>query len=344
MATLLPILASCKDDEETPTRTQAEVVEITAVFVPGGLGDRGFSDNVYEGIYRIKEYYKGDQIVAIRPLIPQDEQEAYKYIEQWFADDSSEYRRLLVTVGDAYGAWFEKNPHWRPKGQDDVLFLDSRVSIENCYSRYITLYGLSYMAGLFVKNLGSETPFVLKANNIDFPINEAANAFWLGYRGTTEHFMNFTLTLADSANQGYNLPDSAFQLCTLLNYLGFDFVYPLCGYSNQGLFRFMRSEMAERLDDRRIYTCGMDADQYCYSTQILFSIVKRYDLVLEQFVTDWLQHKKMDKKVTFGLGTEHAVYIVSPLYQDMVDYRFIDSIQQVSIAFEQRYLDSAYAH
>lgn len=324
LVALSSFLSSCKKDEEQPVAS-SEPCYISVVFPTKGVGDRGFNDNVYEGIFRVKEFYKGPAPLSIRIVIPDNHLKAVEYMKHWFETNTSD-RRLLVVVGDVYKLDFQDHPNWRPSKNSDVLLLDFGDAPDGFYLRSIPLYGLSYLAGLVLPHFYKGDIVTISANPVDAPLKESIDGLMDGYslavNDTSFHF--FHTYIAEEAGEGYDKPDEVFAMCLQQreeNHGGDfheGFIFPVCGSSAQGVYRFLRTYFNDGHDgDGMFLTCGLDVSQSEYSIYVVFSLIKNYNYLLERFIYDWVDKKKMPYKERLGVGTEYADLIFGDLYFDL---------------------------
>lgn len=335
------VFAACSKDEE-PATVKDGVQHITVLFSPNALGDRGYNDNVFEGIYRFKEYYAGSRDVVIKYVVPNSNAEIDEIIQEWFATQSS-MRRLLVITTSEIAMRFSDHPDWRPRKNCDVLFLDSDLAIEGIYTRNIFLYGLSHLAGQMTMRLGFDTSAIVLANPIDPQLQDAAHGFMDGFRvaGGTINDADIYY-LADQSGMGYDRSDSMFSLAYHLGMKRYKFVFPVCGGSTQGLYNFCRSIFSWR-NNISFLTCGLDVDQQDNAIYVLFSLLKRYDLCLENFMNDWVLEKKTSLRQNYGLDSPYAECVIADdfliLFEAAQVEKDLPEMNRRAVEAEQQYMN-----
>lgn len=335
------LLASCEKEEESEAVVDNSVQNIMVLFNPHALGDHAFNDNVFEGLYRLKENYTGSRNVVIRYKVPQTEEEAERNIQQWI-ENASSMRRLLVIVGSNYAEYFCQHPEWRPSKNSDIVFIDSDLEVDGIYCRNISLYGLGHLSGQMVKYIGFSRAAIVMANPLESPLREAARGFMDGFRsqGGVIDIKSDIYYLADNMGEGFDQSDSLFSLAYSLSKKKYPFVFPLCGGSVQGLYRFVRSVYSWDLETF-ITTCGVDADMQNSAASVIFSIVKRYDLCLEQFLSDWIAGKHLELRVKYGLDSPFAEFITA---EDLFDSESFGSelleLKRRAVDAEKQYLNN----
>lgn len=340
---VLSLLAvACSSDDENGAGDVSGDAEITIVFSTNGLGDRSFNDNILEGVYQIRQKYANNPSISIGNVIPTSTDQLLSYLQTWF-NTPKNTRRLLVLVSSTSADCLAAHPEWTKQDGDDILLLDSRQALENAYTRFLSLYGVSHFSGQVLKVLGLNKAAVILANSYDQPIQEAARGFAEGFRLQGGSFSDTSdvYVLSDKAGEGYDLADSLFRLSYTLDQQGYRFVYPLCGGSSQGLYRYTRHFLVMEKADP-FYTCGVDVDQQEYSPHVGFSVVKRYDLLLQDFVDKWLAGKYQEQRLELGLESDYVAFVAADgvdLRDDIPQDR-LDQIRAAAIEAERQLLNN----
>lgn len=129
---LLMLCFSCSGDEEPLPAKNKPLFEIMVVFAPGQLGDRGYADNVMEGINLLSFQSNGeeneDDGVDVRFVSPWSFSTIDHTIEKWventespFSDDS--YRRRLLVLTEPYMVNMLRSSSNKLRPTDEVLLL-----------------------------------------------------------------------------------------------------------------------------------------------------------------------------------------------------------------------------
>lgn len=339
---LLAVACSNDDNQADSDNTAAQPV-VSLLLSVDGLGDRGFNDSIFAGLCRVYEQYGAQYQVAIDHLVPASDDEAVNYLTRWFADDSKT-PRLLVVGNDALASLVVSHPEWRCNANSQVLLLDTHHTLPGMYTRYISLYGGSHLGGQVVKALGVERAAVVKSNIYDVAVQESAQAFIDGFRyaGGVLDTSRDVFLLADQGGAGYTEADSLFRLSYHLDSQGYRFVFPVCGGSSQGIFRYTRQRLA-LASENPFYTCGMDADQQNYSRRVAFSLVKDYSRCLLHFVGHWLAHQSQPLYAWYGLDSEYMNLIIADGYEFMVTPSELETMRQQALEAEQKQMEN-FAH
>ena len=62
----------------------------------------------------------------------------------------------------------------------------------------------------------------------------------------------------------------------------YDFIYPVMGGSNMGIFRYLRE------NPEGPWVAGMDVDQSPYSSNVVGNVIKHIDEILVELVRGWI--------------------------------------------------------
>ncbi|WP_407444699.1 BMP family ABC transporter substrate-binding protein [Fibrobacter sp.] len=276
-----------------------------------------YNDNIYKGF---REALKVHENLAVEAYTPIDEDDAEKVIAQWFAEKSNPAvtdfvkKRLLVLADASFEALLEEHRDWRNSDGNEILWLDSRnLDSLNVYSRYIPLYGASHLAGQVIHEFGVEKAACVLANPVLEPLEQSFEGFRDGFKESGGTFdANDAYYLATSASGGFNMADSLYRLSYELDSAGYRFVFPVAGGSSAGILRYTR----EFADSNTFYTCGMDSDQQAYSKRVAFSVIKRMDTVVKEFVNQWMADSTLEMAKTFGLLDGYADIVIADAFKD----------------------------
>ena len=333
---LIPCLTACSDDDES-SKHETAVPQVTLLFPVNGLGDRSYSDNIYEGACRAKARIRLNQEVEFIEYVPTNTTDAEAFMTQWISD-ASHARRLLIVCESSFTSWMDKHPEWKSTPEREILWLDVDKESERYHTRYISLYGVSYMAGKAVTIMGIERSAIVLANPENAPLLEAAAGFFDGQKasGGLCSPNEDVYLLADHAGEGFDAQDKLFNLAYQLEQSGYRFVFPVCGGSSQGLYSYTRTRSDGAHDT--FYTCGLDVDQQAYSKQVAFSLIKRYDQMVEDYLLDWAEEQPIESWLYGDIANGYASFVVSDLYSDgLEDTALWEALTNEAIQAEQNY-------
>lgn len=335
------MLSACSNSTSSPAEP-TEAIEpnfysVLTIYSPNGLGDQSYNDNIYRGF---RESLKSHENLAVETYNPTGIDDAEAIIQYWMSEkDKPEItkfvkKRLLVLTASTFEEMLNKHPEWRNSGKNDILLLDSRNPDSlDVYTRYIPLYGASHLAGQVIYELGAQKTACVLANPVLEPLTQALEGFSEGFKKAGGTFDSTdAYYLAQDPSEGFNNADSLYKLSYQLDSAGYRFVLPVAGGSSTGLLRYTR-EFADR---NTFYTCGIDIDQQKYSKRVAFSIVKRMDLVVRNFIDDWMTDKILEKNETFGLLDNFAEIVIADEFKNVqVEYA---KQREIAAMAEENYL------
>lgn len=329
------VMSSCK--KEADDQMSASVSnEVTIIMAVNALGDNNINDKIYESISIVKEKYVKDSSVVIHINVPSSMQQAEQMIDYWIKE-KTDARRLLVLCNETMGDWLTTHDGWSVKDNSDILVLDSYHEYEGVYNRYINSYGVSYMIGALVYYFGTERdeqivntrskPALICANKQEGHIKDAVAGFVDGFRslGGELDEEKCIIALSDAPATGYDMSDSVFRLSAILCEEGYDFIFPLCGGSANGVYSYAISKIYFN-SSNTFYTCGVDVDVNEVVMNSLISTLRSYDLLLKDFIADWIEQKPLELHSTEFLGSKYCGYAYAG-----GDYRLTDNLEQVVI-------------
>ncbi|GEM_PF-3828962 len=358
-------LGACSSDDIDPNvkpdnQTSHLIYNIAVVYSTGGLGDMGFSDEIYDGICQL-EMERGDSI-QLSQYFPEDREDALWYIDLFLDPENQEsdsnVRNLLILADGTYGDLLTASKYWKNNQQWDVLLLDAPTQLpqelqqsSKVYAPTFSYYGAAYQAALIAyqhyKELcdiygddveDSDTPFqpaVVMANDQDEPILNTLQGLRDGFAANSRALADSCITyLANKAGEGYNLPDSAFSATYKLWKQGATTMYPLCGGSAIGMYRFSRMEHAQMEGGGYLFDyCGIDADRTYSSNQCTISLKKNISSYLQNFHNLWMNTPSaLTHHEIFGLDSEY-IELISRYKLDMME-----QLKEKAIEAEKKYL------
>ena len=107
------VVVACNEDaaEQQPVSEQGAPIQITVMFAPGQLGDKGYADRVMEGVNALDELdnlYGGDSL-EVRFISPYSLDGAKDDIQQWASSSahsfsSGDYERRLLVLTEPFMA------------------------------------------------------------------------------------------------------------------------------------------------------------------------------------------------------------------------------------------------
>lgn len=301
---LCMMLLSCKGSEDETPQTPTQQKLVIAMFSPGGLGDRGYNDQV---LYGLQTVHKEHPDCAMLMESPHTMEDAEKIFTDWLDTRSTGIPCMFILASAEY----EEMAHrvldkQRYDMADKAILLyetDTEFACPQVYTFKINMYGASYLAGACVAGMGLQSPLIMLGSSNDMETRTAADGF-------TDGFMEATGRKADlgffsSDWNGYIMSQQAYEMMPDLS-RGHDFIFPVAGGTNLGIYRYLRDHPDGPL------TAGMDIDQSPFSNNIVGSLVKHIDRLVMDGITAWLNNPVNDQKhVEFGLESGYIDWQLS---------------------------------
>ncbi len=319
-------VSSCSSADEPQEATTQEKV-VVFLFSPGGLGDMSYNDCILEGVQRFKmKHPEIDTYI----YSPDSLQEAEKIFSDWLERPASNIPVLFALGSSDYEPMAEKHLAERSMTENkSILLFESQKQYkdENIHTFQISMYGVSYLAGIVAKVcLGEKEPLVILANNSDSPIGIAKEGFIAGY--------------GDNCDVEYLADDWTGYVSATLVYqkmsdwaAGYGFIFPVAGGSNGGIYRYSRE-----FDDCP-YLAGMDIDQSNLSNKITGSVIKHIDRLIYEYLTEWALSGSMPENQLYGIESGYVDWQLSSRYKDSF-YELVSSHRQEAINKEKEYYEA----
>ena len=306
--------------------------EVTVLFSPDGLGDMSYNDVILRGLELLIN--KEESEFYISYMSPTGYDSAEEIIRSWwgerdltYADDGTVPRKLLV-LADAEYAEIARgiiDPELINKDLSVLAFetgAPAQASDPICTFE-LAIYGASWLAGRTARELGCQHPMVLLGDGSNEVTFEGRDGFIAGFQGEVPvNAMAYDW-------QGYCMPLEVYQM--MYSFDGqFDFIYSISGGTNMGIYRYLREN-----PECGIYTAGMDVDQSPYSTLITGSLVKRIDLIVYDYLKNWLDGIELPEHKVYGLESGFVDWVIPDRY----DYLrpAIAALRQEAIQKEKKF-------
>ncbi len=251
----------------------------------GGVGDNGYNDLITKGLTRVYMEYKD---VSMSYLTPESMEQADSLADKWIRESSRTVKHTLLVLGasDYRGLVEEMLADAEFTSDNEVEILTFEIpelpQSQNCikaYSFMIPMYNASYQAGVYAAQNGYNHPLVWLAYQQDALLIKARDGFVDGYKSVSDSTIDIRYLSDDWS--GYAMDGEAYIQMEEISGK-YDFVFPVMGGSNMGIFRYLR----ENADGPRIV--GMDVDQSVYSAKIVGNIIKHIDELLFKIIRDWM--------------------------------------------------------
>lgn len=318
---LIILCAACsKDDGIENLSLPSHDVDI--LFSPSGVGDSGYNDIILYGIQQTCNKH-GIRLELHQPISIEEGWECYN---EWKQEDNQNMKKLFIFASNDYEDLLRENPPARQPDKDLLLF-EADGELENMASFRLNMYGAAYYIGKLAGRIVPSAA-VLMANPYDPVINEAEQGFKTGFNSENENSYS-VFHLTDVPHQGYNQPDNAYYLSYSM-FQDYSFVWPLAGGSNRGVFKYTREY------PNSIYTAGVDADMSSYSNSVVCSLVKRLDLLMEEYIARWLDGESLTGFTKYGFDSGFVQVNIAADYKEVVD-DMTKGLKEEAISEEKAY-------
>lgn len=328
MTIMLSLFGCGSSPEDPPDRTRFP--QIVVVFAPGGLGDRCYNDCILNGVATFKKSYKDKVDIYVYPPSTLDEGE--RILSDWLMLPKSEVPSLMVMGSGDYMDIAAKQLAGKALTANKRLLIfesaDTRGLPVTTFQ--ISTYGASFLAGICVAESGRK-PMVLLSNPNDLPIKSAGDGFEAGYRHSTGNDVDREY-LADDWH-GYLMSGEAYRKMDGWS-ANYGFIFPIAGGSNSGLYRYSRE-----YPDKSPLLAGVDVDQSSLSNSIIGSVVKNIDLLLVEYLEQWLLTGALPESTVYGLESGYADWLLAPnhieFYRPLIDAMRPEAVSQEKYYFEK---------
>lgn len=311
--------AGCSSGKDGIDAPDSPTPQIIVMYAPGGLGDQGYNDCILTGVQNFKKnnYEKAD----IYQYSPNSIEEAERLLTDWLSLAESEIPALFVVASSDYepmvNICMRRNRLTHNKRM--LLFESDNETGLPITTFRISMYGASYLAGCTAATYiaerhtsgSSKDALIVLAHEGDDVITPAKDGFIDGYKAVMPGGDVTLEYLADDWSGYISAPETYRNMKDWATI--YDFIFPVAGGSNQGIYRFTREQSTTLL------TAGMDIDQSSLSKNICGSVIKRIDLILYNYLDTWLNTGELPASQTFGLKGGYTDWLLSPNYIKYTD-------------------------
>ena len=116
----------------------------------------------------------------------------------------------------------------------------------------------------------------------------------------------------------------------------YDFYYPLCGTSIQGLLRYSLEN-----HDYPFLTAGVNSEVSAYSDYVVFSAIKHIDKVVKLCISQWFNEKTIPHFQEFGLKDGYTEVVVDGFLAKYITVLkdAVEDAKEIAIMKEREYED-----
>ncbi len=259
-----------------------QIVMMTAV---NGLGDHGYVDLILLGAERVYLHLPEDVYMLF--YSPASFEQAEQTVDYYAHEGATAYENTLIVLAGAdyqsVALKYMNDTTMNPR-VDILAFemdeLPQGYNADRIAVFSVDMYEASYNAGISVAKMGFQSPLIWLANE-NYILQLARDGFSDGYFFETK--MRPDTAMLSEDWHGYGMPNVTYQQMEEKS-KKYDFIYPVMGGSNMGIYRYLR----EHSDGPKV--AGMDVDQSQYASNVIGSLVKHMDQLVEKYLNDWLNH------------------------------------------------------
>lgn len=314
---------SSQDEPALPDKGPDEGVtpQVIFLFSPGGLGDMSYNDCILEGVQKFK---KSHPYVDVFMYSPPDIETAERIFSDWLKRPGSNIPVIFTLASSDYEPLMERYiGDYRLTDNKRLLLFETANVYDDprIVTFQVSMYGASFLSGVTASACaGGRRSLILLGSSADGPIKSARDGFIAGL-GNNDYDVEY---LADDWT-GFVMANATYQK---MGYWAseYGFIFPVAGGSNAGIYRYTRE-----FDDTPLLA-GMDIDQSGLSTRITGSVIKRLDVLVESYLTDWLLTGDMPAPCIYGLDSGYADWQLAPLYEsefkDIVEAKREEAIKK----------------
>lgn len=321
----LCFLSSCSSDNDV--WEDVEQQRIIVLFSPGGLGDNGYNDQILRGLQRV---HNSRDDVQIQFYSPSSIDTAERIFDDWLNAESLGTPELFILASPDYedmAVSYLSDGKYDTSLKNILLFETTNNHGLPLYSFQISMYGASYLSGVAAATMGTRTPLIVLSNDADQVISYAADGFRDGY--TSVFDCAIATKYLSNDWHGYVMAENAYM--NMFEWAKeYDFIFPVSGGSNLGIYRYLREY------PKGIFTAGMDVDQSTLCSSLVGSVVKHTDVMIEHYVTAWLDDLPLEPNLIYGLESGYVDWLLAPDYKEVLE-TVVKEYRQEAIKKEHEY-------
>ena len=279
----------------------------------GSLGDIGYVDAMYRAVVENAATYNLMVSLVELPSDTAKTVSTLEYMLDFMQNEKKDRNALVVIANDNLEPLLHKYESLLTKASNvDFLLCESSDTTLPIYTLRIPQYGVYYQAGMLTSEglPDADSILIVSANPNESNIYDMGKGFWQALKdsGSQTYVGN---TYLSETSGGYDLASYAYRQSYDID-KNYDMVIPLCGGTAQGFYRYNRE------NPESFYTVGVDTDMQFYSSRVPFSIVKNFDKVLENWISEWWNKSQIPAHQDLGLASGSTEIVIADSYKEML--------------------------
>lgn len=322
ITTVLLLVGMTACEKETTALSPRPTVRV--LIASSGLGDMSYNDNILRGVLQVQQ----EQAFRLEYVSPRNTTEAEKILRLWQEEEKENKSGSYLTILAASEFEDLARSITPPAPGNNYLFFDTKADDLPIPSFHFTGYGVSFLAGVAAyTQTQAEKAAYLGGQQHEVFIAECYDGFRDGYlyAGGKE----VVETYLSTTQKGFAMPQRAYIMADSL-YKLYPFVYAMAGNSNNGVYQYLRDYPEGK------YTAGVDVDQSAYSSQIIGSMIKEVDHCIKQYITVWMQGKKIPMREWYTLESGFMLFKIAESYRSRLEQTVIEHLP-IAIKKEAEY-------
>ena len=316
-------LCACSKSE--PENPSEEITpQIIFLFSPGGLGDMSYNDCILEGVQKFKRSHPE---VDVFLYSPPSMEVADRIFSDWMKRPGSNIPVIFALASSDYEPLLEEYiGKYELTDNKKILLFESLKHYDDSriHTFQVSMYGASFLSGVTAKEcIDDGEALVLLGSSTDVPIESARDGFIEGFG----RYCDVEYLAEDWT--GFVMPTETYRNMSL--WAGkYQFIFPVAGGSNAGIYRYSREFPGPP------YLAGMDVDQSGLANQIVGSVVKRFDRLIDEYFTEWLRFGTMPPPQIYGIDSGYVDWVLSPRYTSRFE-SVVEKARREAIEKEKEY-------
>lgn len=336
------VLGCSKENVEPDQDENKEQFEVIVLFSTDGFYNFGYNDRFLSGIEKTSRKYNFKYEYYVPDTLSKGAQIYKNWLEK--ESDPNIKKSLFIFASNLYEQIYAASEAPAQNSAKEVLIMDIPHQVPNAYSIHTTTYGAAYYIGNYLSELTFEYSSAadsfyfhyILANKYDKELQRTYDGCFDGMSAFSKEYdipICHTLSYISNSDEegykylGYDDGTTAYMIAMEQDnkHRGcFPIFIPIAGASNLGVYRYSNMN--------GLYTMGM----YLENSQAPLSIIKCFDVILDEFFQLWILDKEIPKYKQYSLGSD-GVKVSRSIMDDY--FTFDEILFQEAIEKEKEYYE-----